>query len=290
MSECYFVTDLHGNLKRYEKLFQRIGEAPPEVLFMGGDLLPHGYYTPSEEGEGFIQDVLIEGFLNLRQKLQDRYPEVLLILGNDDPRINERKIKEAEQQYGIWHYIHNRKVPYSNYTIYGYSFIPPSPFGLKDWEKYDVSRFADPGCTHPYEGMRSVAPDYDMEYSNIKQDLEELVGDDDLRRSVFLFHSPPYNTPLDRAALDGKMVDHVPLDVHVGSIAIQRFIEARQPLLTMHGHIHEASRLTGHWNSRMGNTWLFNASIEDPQLALIRFDLENPANAVREVIDTSKPA
>jgi len=40
-----------------------------------------------------------------------------------------------------------------------------------------------------------------------------------------VLHSPPYDTGLDRAALDGRSVDHAPLDVHVGSIAIRRFIE-----------------------------------------------------------------
>ena len=284
MPHCYFVSDLHGHAGRYEKLFQRVLQAPPDIVFIGGDLLPHGYYAPSEEGNGFIQKVLIEGFQDLKQKLQARYPEVFLILGNDDPRINEGRIRDAGEKYGIWTYVHNRKVQYGDYDIYGYAFIPPSPFGLKDWEKYDVSRYVDPGCTHPGEGMRSVTPDYDTEYNNIKQDLDQMVGDEKLDRSVFLFHSPPYNTPLDRAALDGQMVDYVPLDVHVGSIAIQRFIEARQPLLTMHGHIHEASRLTGRWSSRLGNTWLFNASVDSSDLALVRFDLEDPSGATRELI------
>src|SRR6056297_1323167 len=206
MPHCYFVSDLHGHAGRYEKLFQRVLEAPPDIVFIGGDLLPHGYYAPSEEGNGFIQKVLIDGFQHLKQKLQARYPEVFLILGNDDPRINEGWIRDAGEKYGIWNYIHDRKVQYGDYDIYGYAFIPPSPFGLKDWEKYDVSRYVDPGCTHPCEGMRSVAPDYDTKYNNIKQDLDQMVGEEKLDRSVFLFHSPPYSTPLDRAALDGQMV------------------------------------------------------------------------------------
>ena len=56
-----------------------------------------------------------------------------------------------------------------------------------------------------------------------------------LSRAVFLFHTPPYNTGLDRAALDGKKVNYVDLDVHVGSIAVRRFIESKQPLLTCTG-------------------------------------------------------
>ena len=95
-------------------------------------------------------------------------------------------------------------------------------------------------------------PDNVVRYSTILQDLEELAAEDDLERAIFLFHTPPYQTLLDRAALDGRMIEHVPVDVHVGSIAVRRFIEARRPLITLHGHVHESSSLTGAWQDRMG--------------------------------------
>jgi Icc-related predicted phosphoesterase len=98
-----------------------------------------------------------------------------------------------------------------------------------------------------------------------------------------LFHSPPYQTKLDRAALDGKMVDHVPVDVHVGSIAIRRLIEARQPLVTLHGHIHESAELTGSWKDRIGRTHIFSAAHAGPELALVRFDTDDLEQATREL-------
>ena len=285
MPLCYFISDLHGKKELYQALFRRIRKEPPDALFIGGDLLPHGYYHSDHRGD-FINTVMKEGFLQLRQELKSHYPRVFLILGNDDPRINEERIRGLGQEYQLWEYIHNRKVPFGNYTVYGYSFIPPSPFGLKDWEKYDVSRFVDPGCTHPSEGMRTIPPDYDPEYDNISQDLEKVGGDQALDRSIFLFHSPPYNTPLDRAALDGMMVDYVPLDVHVGSIAIQRFIEQRQPRITLHGHVHEASRLTGRWSSSKGYTRMLNAAWDGSGLALVHFDPADPERAKRILLET----
>ena len=77
------------------------------------------------------------------------------------------------------------------------------------------------------------------------------------------------------------MVDHVPLDVHVGSIAVRRFIEARQPRLTLHGHVHESARLTGSWRDRIGRTLMLGAAHDGPELALVRFDLERPGAALR---------
>lgn len=284
MAYCYFVSDFHGKKEKYNKLYHYILQHPPDILFLGGDVLPHGYYLHKGESDDFIENELVSHFKNLKKKLGERYPKVYLILGNDDPRSNEERIARLGEEHQLWEYIHNRHVEYEDLDIYGYSFIPPSPFGLKDWEKYDVSRFVDPGCSHPSEGMRTIKPDYDPEYENIKDDLQELAGDKELSNAIFLFHSPPYDTPLDRAALDGKMVDHVPMDVHVGSIAIQRFINERQPLLTLHGHIHEASSITGEWNIRMGDTLVVNSSYDGKEMALVRIDTQKLDSADRLLI------
>ncbi|HQV34124.1 MAG TPA: hypothetical protein PKV71_19705 [Calditrichia bacterium] len=156
---------------------------------------------------------------------------------------------------------------------------------MKDWERYDVSRYVDPGCVSPEEGAHSIpVTPRELRYSTIQKDLEQLVAQDDLRRALMLFHSPPYQTKLDRAALDGKMIDYVPLDVHIGSIAIKRLIEARQPAITLHGHVHESARLTGEWKERIGATWCFSAAHDGPELSLIRFSIEHPEMATRTLI------
>ena len=105
-----------------------------------------------------------------------------------------------------------------------------------------------------------------------------------MEKTIFLFHSPPYKSYLDRAALDGKIIDHAPVDVHVGSIAIKRFIEKRQPFITLHGHVHESTRLTGHWKERFGKTYSFNAGHDGSELALIRFCTDDLENASRSLI------
>jgi hypothetical protein len=129
-----------------------------------------------------------------------------------------------------------------------------------------------------------MQPEVDLEWATIQDELKALTGETIPEKSVFLFHSPPYKSYLDRAALDGKMVEHVPMDVHVGSIAIQRFIDERQPWVTMHGHIHESSQITGHWRQQFGRTHAFSAAWQGPELALVEFDLENPSNAIRRIL------
>jgi len=280
---CYFVSDLHGKLKRYEKLFDRIKSGKPDVLFIGGDIFPNFYPKNEYLFNDFVLEFLIPKFQQLKFILKEQYPTIFLILGNDDPKSEEKKIIEGEKK-GLWNYIHNKKVVLGNYAVYGYANIPPSPFIFKDWERYDVSRYVDPGCIHPTEGKRSVEENIDIEYATIKDDLISLTGNVSLENAIFLFHSPPYQTNLDRAALDGQTFDHVPLDVHVGSIAIQRYIEEKQPFLTLHGHIHESSRIMGDWKQKSGKTWMFTAAYEFPKLAIIKFNLQNLDKAERFIL------
>jgi len=281
MTRCFFVSDLHGHTSRYEKLFEKIRDDRPDMVLMGGDLLPHGMHRHLEDD--FTEDFLYRRFFEFKKQLGETYPKVYLILGNDDPRLEEEKFIRLGGS-GVWTYLHERNETSHGYTFYGYANVPPTPFRFKDWERYDVSRYVDPGCLAPFEGFHSVKPSVDLEFATIREELNQLAGEGPFDRSVFLFHSPPYKTFLDRAALDGKTFDHVPLDVHVGSIAIMRFIEEKQPWLTLHGHIHESSRITGQWKQSFGRTVAFNAAWDGPELALIVFDLDEPSGATRYLI------
>ncbi len=286
MKACFFASDLHGREDRYRKLFQTIESEHPAAVFLGGDIFPSGLGAIAgvKGYEDFLKDVFVAEFSKLKKTLSSDYPSVFIILGNDDTRNREQELEGFEAQ-GLWNYAHNKCVPWKGYQVYGYAFIPPTPFMLKDWERYDVSRYLDPLCIAPEEGWFSIpVSKTTLKHQTIQDDLQQLAQNNDLARAVFLFHTPPYNTGLDRAALDGKKVKHVELDVHVGSIAVRRFIESRQPLLTLHGHIHESARLTGTWKERIGKTLALSSAHDGPELALVRFDLDNLENTTRELL------
>ncbi len=286
MRPCLFASDLHGSIGRYSRLFEAIESERPIAVFLGGDLLPGPLEEPVQPSGGrvdFIQDVMADGFRRLRLRLASDYPRVFLIFGNDDCRFYEPSVLSVATE-GLWDYAHDRRLALDSYTVYGYSYVPPTPFLLKDWERYDVSRYVDPGCVSPEEGRRSVpVTEHEAKYGTILEDLERLAGNDDLKRAIFLFHTPPYQTNLDRAGLDGHKIEHVPLDVNVGSVAVRRFLEARQPLLSLHGHVHESARLTGSWQDRLGRTLLFGAAHDGPELALVRFQLDKLECASRSL-------
>ena len=282
-TRAFFVSDLHGKTPRYEKLFRAIEDEKPGAVFIGGDILPH-LDPPDFSGDRFMKGYFLSELEKLKDRLGSEYPRIFVILGNDDGKQDEQLLMDADQQ-GLVDYIHGRRAELSRWQVFGYAYVPPTPFRLKDWEKYDVSRYVDIGAVSPEEGVRSAPVDeYELKYGTIKKDLDKLTEGLDLENGIFLFHSPPYRSKLDRAGLDGVRIDHAPLDVHVGSIAISRFIRKRQPLLTMHGHVHESARLTGSWKENIGRTVALSAAHGGPELALVRFDIRNPAEAERELI------
>jgi len=280
--KCIFVSDIHGQIPRYERLFDIIRQERPDAVLFGGDLLPlHlSYHDTMEE---FIEHVILSPIKQIHTDTKNK-TQFFLILGNDDPRVYEKEFINAEKQ-GILFYIHNKTVSYKKLHITGYSYVPPTPFLLKDWERYDVSQFVDVGAVSPEHGRRTVdVPLDDIKYSTITEDLEKLGKNSPAAKTIFLFHSPPYHSCLDRADLHGKKIDHAPVDVHVGSIAIQQFIKNKQPLVTLHGHVHESAQITGWWKEKVGRTYSFTAAYNGPELAVVRFDTDCLEAAARELI------
>jgi len=72
--------------------------------------------------------------------------------------------------------------------------------------------------------------------------LEELISKvNDKSNAIFNFHAPPYGFALDLAPeLSKDLVQAADRKIHVGSHAIAKMIEKYQPLIGLHGHIHES--------------------------------------------------
>ena len=92
------------------------------------------------------------------------------------------------------------------------------------------------------------------------QELAELVGDP--ARAICAIHVPPIQSGLDTCPELDKNLKIVTMGGQVmmkaaGSPSVRKFIERVQPLLTLHGHIHESP---GH--TRIGRTLCINAGSE----------------------------
>jgi Icc-related predicted phosphoesterase len=264
---------LHGLTGRYEKFFDAIECESPRAVFLGGDLLPH-----RDPAGTFLEDVVASRLAETRDRMGGDFPDVFVIMGNDDARSEEAAVLKIAER-GLWTYLHNRRVELDKYAVYGYAYVPPTPFVRKDWDRYDVSRELRSGCVAPENGHRTVDVEgEDATSATIAGDLSALAGEEDLRRAVFLFHTPPFDTALDRVAVYDTGTESV------GSIAVREFIEKRQPLVTLHGHIHESARLTGSWKETIGRTVAINGAHDGAELSLVRFDLDAPESADRVLL------
>ena len=121
---------------------------------------------------------------------------------------------------------------------------------------------------HPYLRQRET----------IEEDLAHLPGPKDPEKTIYVMHSPPFKTKLDR--IEGGRF--------TGSRSIRKFIETTQPLLTLHGHIHEAPMLSGSYHDRIGQTLCVNPgqSIGRSPLELhaVTFEVENPEKTLRHTL------
>lgn len=275
MTTCYFVSDLHGSEDKYKLLAREIIRNKPSFLFLGGDLLPHVRYSDkqkSNEVNSFIKEFMFPLFQNLQKQMGCNYPEVFLIAGNDDYKSDMPGFEHGVQKE-LWKFLNSNKVRFGPYHIYGYSYVPPTPFRIKDWEKYDIDGSISPGCLPPEDGYRSVPPTQ-ADSKLISDDLEILIGNDAMDRAIFIFHSPP----------NDSLLDKIKEQESIGSKAIRRFIDNQQPYITLHGHAHESSTITGYWNQQFGRTHSFSAAYQGNELSLVIFQIDNPAQSERKLI------
>jgi hypothetical protein len=104
----------------------------------------------------------------------------------------------------------------------------------------------------------------DITEEELEKKIELLVSQlKNVKNSIFNIHVPPYNTHLDVAPQLDKDLKPVlssggdPVMAHVGSTAVRSMIEKYQPLVSLHGHIHESRGFV-----KIGRTYCFNPGSE----------------------------
>ncbi len=210
MTRFIYATDLHGSLDLYEKLLGYAVSEEVDAVLIGGDISPLAAIPVQRD---FLQNYLVPRLRDFRKKHKK---EIFIIMGNDDFSVNMDVLEKAEQE-GILKTSNMKSHRFREIFITGYSYIAPTPFLIKDWERLE---------------------------QEIKKDLRALAKKSDPSKTIFMFHIPPYKTRLDRL-WNGESA---------GSIAVKEFIEEFQPLLTLHGHIHESPDMSGAWKEKFGKT------------------------------------
>ena len=291
---CYMCSDLHAANRTYRKLLNAIKMNVYEanVVLIAGDLTGKAIVPIIAQGNGrysatFLdQDYSVETE-NERQKLEQNisdigyYPHVtdqeeVDALRADAARMSTLFRQKMIQRVGAWVALAEERIGQSGVQFYmmpgndddrgvdamiAQSSYVVNPAGktmqLNEHHEMISFDYANPTPWHtPREWSEE---EY---YEHVKASANTLKN---VNNAVFMIHVPPYDSGIDTAPeLDKTMRPKVTmgdvLRVPVGSTGVRRAIQEFQPLVSVHGHVHEAGG-----QARIGRTTCFNAGSEANQ-------------------------
>lgn len=273
MPDWFFTSDLHGQFSLYEQLAALAIRHRPPAIVIGGDLCPHA----GDAAGPARQRVFMQGFMvEFARRIHDATPgtRLLLMMGNDDWAANVDVLEAGDGE--LWHYLHERVVEVDGVRVAGLSWVPITPFRIKDWERWDDGLDESPirleGLVSRGGGLREHAFDPRRRTPTIADSLAALSARSDPARTILVSHSPPH----------GTQCDMIHTRVHVGSRALRRHIEAHRPPLVLSGHIHESPRVSACWRDALGDTVVVNpGQFGAARLSGVWFDPARPAGTLR---------
>ncbi|MBX6764615.1 MAG: metallophosphoesterase [Rubrobacteraceae bacterium] len=171
-----------------------------------------------EEREEWFAEVMLITFRRWLELAEERLAgsgvRCIVMPGNDDPP----GVDEALEQASYVEACDGRVVEFDGYTMISLGYSNPTPFDSpRELPEEEIARRVD--------------------------ELAEQVPD--MSRCIFNLHVPPYDSQLDTAPeldedLQVVMQGSKPKQIPVGSTAVRAVIERHQPLLSLHGHVHES--------------------------------------------------
>lgn len=289
-----YVTDLHGDKNKYERILEIAIQEKIKLIVNGGDLFP------KTGDRHFEQPDFIEGFLpDYFKKLTQKGIAYISILGNDDLLLTDKLYSQicagswfdSDNDFHQPHYVTFKKIHNldHNYPVYnkplkinGYEFIGmhnvlDHPFGCKDRVVYETPEVYQQRLSNfvgiSNENRYSVIDNWDLykrtKLPVMKDILDKLPTPENPNKTIYVMHMPP-------AGLRLGQLYHQDLDV--GSYDISNFILQKQPLLTLHGHIHEAPITSkGKWINSIDKTTCIQpgqTELGDNKMVYVKIDLK----------------
>ena len=267
MPKVFFATDLHGSELCWKKFLNAAKFYGADVLICGGDMTgkaivpivsENGHFTVTLGGE--TQTVPAEQVAEVEATIRRKgyYPLQMTV----------ERVQELDQDAG------KRAACFQEVMLAGVArwmdmaadklrgtgvrvFV--SPGNDDEMEVDDVIRRSDfvelgEGRMVDVDGFAMISTGWSnpTPWKTHREDSEEQLGEridrmasqiPDMSRAIFNLHCPPYKSSLDEApAIDAdlKLLHGGRALRPVGSTAVRAAIEKHQPLLSLHGHIHES--------------------------------------------------
>lgn len=273
--KIYFTSDIHGSEKCFRKFVNAAKYYQADVMILGGDITGKLMIPVVKQGASRYltrfhgNTIAVEGDEELEHikkqiKFAGFYPyvcsqeEVDFLAANEaakDQRFNQLMMESVAEwmdlaearlrEAGIPCYMSpgNDDILDLDPILSGSDYIICPDNRVVDVEGYEMLSYGYVNET-PWDSAR------EMSDAELGQNLDTLVRQ--LRnpeRAIFNLHAPPFNTGLDVAPIldenfkpvvAGGEIQTAP----VGSRSVRQLIERYQPILGLHGHIHESRAST----------------------------------------------
>lgn len=271
----FYAGDVHGSRVCWKKFVNAGAHYPADALVMGGDLTGKALVPIVREGDGsYSAEVIGERRIAHTAEELDQIQSAISLNGMyplivdreearrlaEDVEARDRALEEALlAELRLWMEFADERLAGTGRRAY---VIP----GNDDpWSIDEV--LASAACVDACdEAVRTVGPhelvsfgysnrtpwhtprelDEDEIYSRLKRLIDRLENPG---RAIFNIHVPPRDSSLDTAYEVDEELRYVmrggrPHEVATGSSAVRQIIEESQPLLSLHGHIHESRGVT----------------------------------------------
>ena len=312
MTTLFFATDIHGSDICWSKFLNAGKFYGADVLILGGDMTGKAVVPFVHQGGNNYRVTLLEQEFNTTsdEELQDMIkrvrsrgyypyltnPDEIRELDQKPERVSQIFRDEVLKVVQQWMDLADKKLDGSDMKIYC------SP-GNDDMDEVDEIIRASrrvllvEGQITPLDsnhemiasGWSNRTPwntEREEDEDQLKARYEAMISRlQDPRNAVFNIHVPPYKSGLDdapeldkdlRPVLAGNSI------IPVGSTAVRAAIEKTQPLLGLHGHIHE-----GRGAIRIGKTLCINPGSMYEQGTLLGTIVKLGRNKVENYVLTS---
>jgi len=283
VTKLFFATDIHGSDICWNKFLNAGKFYEANVLILGGDMTGKAVVPFLHQGGKNYRVTLLEQVFDIstEDELQDMLkrvrsrgyypyltnPDEISELENDPERVHQIFVNEVLNVMQQWVDLADKKLAGTDLKVFccpgnddmyevdeivrssrRVILVEGQVTPLDGVHEMIASGWSNrtPWATHREEDEEQLAVRYEAMIAKLK----------DPRNAVFNIHVPPYKSSLDEAPeldkdLRPKMAGQALKPV--GSTALRKAIEKTQPLLGLHGHIHE-----GRGASRIGKTLCIN--------------------------------
>jgi len=264
------LADIHQRDFKWSKLAKAVKKEKPDITCVAGDLVANSFAFQYEK---FTQDYIRK----YAEKIKEFCPYLILIPGNDDNGELSDLLLNIDGSDDLWYNVHDRVLEIEGLEFVGIPYVLDHPFGYKYWSVRENDEDLRICTVQRFKPLTSKAGVYHyipigdyyeffMNRPSMKTILEDMSKKvKDMSKVVFLMHCPPMGCGLDIAGSGDAC----------GSGSITKFIMDKQPLLTVHGHIHESPFYTHKWCCNLDKSWAIQAGQMNNDLYYVIVEIQD---------------